>query len=214
MTDGARTWGGLTGPERAERRREQLLAAGLERFGTHGWATTTVRDISLAASLSQRYFYEQFSDREACFVAVLDRLAAEVETTVREAVARPGTPQERAERTLTDLVDYFLSDRRRLRVAFVESFATAELRARRAQLLASFATLASRLMAALQPDPERADRASLELSAVVLSGGLAEVLVEYADGNLELPTERLVAQLLGLYSQAALLATGAPRADA
>ena len=62
--------------------------------------------------------------------------------------------------------------------------------------------------------PQRADRASLELSAVVLSGGMAEVLVEHADGNLELPTERLVAHLLGLYSQAALLATTTQRADA
>lgn len=192
-----------------ERRREQLLAAGLERFGTQGWATTTVREICAEAGLSQRYFYEQFSGREACFVAVLDQVATEVESLVREAVAQPGSPQLRAERTLTGLVDYFAGDHRRLRVAFVESFATSELRARRAELLAAFAALASRLMTALLPEPATADAGALELSAVVLSGGLAELLVEAADGHLAVSTDELVAQLVGLYGQAARLAVPA-----
>lgn len=209
-----RTWGGLTGSERESRRREQLLAAALECFGKQGWAETRIVDISRTAGLSQRYFYEHFEDREACFGAVLDQLAGEVQEIVRAAVTEPGTADERAQATLTHLVHFFTVDQRRLRVAFVESFATAPLRARRAALLASFATLASRLMRSLHPTPERADQQSLELSALVLSGGMAEALVEYAEGSLAVSAERLVAQLLGLYRQAAALATGSPPADA
>jgi AcrR family transcriptional regulator len=207
VAETGKTWGGLTGAERRDRRFQQLLDAGLEVFGTRGWAGTTVRDVCVQARLSQRYFYEHFDRREACFLAVLDRIAEEVEVAVRDAVATPGTPQDRAEATLTGLADLFAADPRKLRVAFVESFATPTFRARRAELLHAFAALASRLMAALHPHPERADQRSLELSAFILSGGIAEAFVHVVDGDLALPTEVLVAQLRDLYAQAAAMAT-------
>ncbi len=49
--DPGRVWGGMTPAEREERRREQFLEAGLEVFGTRGWAGTTVRDVCRAARL-------------------------------------------------------------------------------------------------------------------------------------------------------------------
>lgn len=202
----ARRWGGMTGGEREARRRAQLLDAGLDVFGVDGWAGTTVRDVTARAGLSQRYFYEQFPSREACFLAVLDRVASEVRDVVREAVGADGTPDERARETLAALAAYFTADTRRLRVAFVESFATAEFRERRAALLTDFAALASRLMAALHPEPARADPASLERSAYVLSGGIAEALVAAAEGHRPFTAETLVDQLAALYRAAAALA--------
>jgi AcrR family transcriptional regulator len=189
-----RRWGGLTADERAGRRRAQLLAAGLEVFGTQGWSGTTVRDISAGAGLSQRYFYEHFAGREACFLAVLDGIAADVERIARET---GGTPEARAHATLAALAHYFTADPRRARVAFVESFATPEFRARRKALLAAFAQLAARLMRALHPDP--ADPASLERSAYLLSGGIAEMLAD----DPPFPIDALVDQLTVLYRAAA-----------
>ena len=37
------------------------MEAGLELFGTLGYARTSVRAISAAASLNSRYFYESFA---------------------------------------------------------------------------------------------------------------------------------------------------------
>lgn len=200
----------MTAPERAERRREQLVDGGLEVFGVRGWSGTTIRDVCLEAELSQRYFYEHFASRDACFMAVLDRIADEVQAAVRVAVSAPGDPEARAKATLSALADLFTGDPRKLRVAFVESFATEQFRARRAELLRGFAALAARLMTALHPDPARADRRSLELSAFILSGGIAEALVNAVDGRLEVSTNVLVDHLTELYARAAAMATATP----
>ncbi|MBI5104391.1 MAG: helix-turn-helix transcriptional regulator, partial [Solirubrobacterales bacterium] len=78
MVTGGRVYGGMTPAERRARRRAQLLEAGLEVFARRGWARATVADVCRAAGLSQRYFYEQFADREGLFLAITDRIAEEV----------------------------------------------------------------------------------------------------------------------------------------
>lgn len=200
-----RVWGGMTTAEREERRREQLLEAGLEVFGVRGWYGTTVLDLCRTAKLSQRYFYDHFAGREALFLAVVDRIAEDVEALVRVASTAEGqTPPQRTEGVLTALAEYFTADPRIVRVALVESFATEELRARRAALIASFSALAARLMATLE-EGAGADPRALELSALILSGGIAEALVASASGRAPADATELVAHLTRLYTAAAAL---------
>jgi AcrR family transcriptional regulator len=66
----------------------------------------------VAAGLRQRYFYEQFTGRDACFMAVLDRIADEVEATVRTAIASTDGADARAEATLRALAELFSGDPR------------------------------------------------------------------------------------------------------
>ena len=198
-----RVWGGMTTAEREQRRREQLLEAGLEVFVVRGWYGTTVLDLCRTAKLSQRYFYDHFPSREALFLAVVDRVAERVEALVRVASTAEGqTPAQRTEGVLTALAEYFTADPRIVRVALVESFATEELRARRAALIASFSALAARLMATLEEGAD-ADPRSLELSALILSGGIAEALVASAGGRAPADAPELVAHLTRLYTAAA-----------
>jgi AcrR family transcriptional regulator len=197
-----RVWGGLTAREREDRRREQFLDSALELFGTKGWTKTTVLDICRGARLSQRYFYEQFPSREALFLAVVDRIAADVERVVREALTgAEGTPDDRAQAVLEALVDHLAADPRRVRVALVESFATAEFREHRARLLAQFSSLASRLMAAYGG----ADARGRELSAQIISAGFAEVLVRTVAGEADWTRDEIVDHLRRLYGAAASL---------
>jgi AcrR family transcriptional regulator len=206
-----RVWGGLTAQQRLDRRREQFLAAGLEVFGAHGWAGTTVLQVCREAKLSQRYFYEQFVGREALFLAVMDRIAADVEDIVRRAATTEGrSPLERADGVLRALTAFFAGDPRTVRVSLIESFATHEFRVRRAALLASFSALGSRLMLALTPHPACVDRRELELSALVLSGGIAEMLVGAQSGQPPPEPDELVRHLTRLYATAAagLASTG------
>lgn len=201
-----RVWGGMTTAEREERRREQLLEAGLEVFGVRGWYGTTVLDLCRTAKLSQRYFYDHFADREALFLAVVDRIAEDVEALVRAASTAEGqTPAQRTEGVLTALAEYFTADPRIVRVALVESFATEALRARRAALIASFSALAARLMATLE-EGANADPRGLELSALILSGGIAEALVASTSGRAPADAPELVAHLTRLYTAAAAIA--------
>jgi AcrR family transcriptional regulator len=67
-------WRGQSPAQRTALRRQQLLAAGLEVFGTSGWQQSTVRGICAAAGLSERYFYESFTSRDSLLLAVYEDL--------------------------------------------------------------------------------------------------------------------------------------------
>lgn len=67
-----RHYGGRTAEERAGQRRERLLQAALELFGTQGYSATSIEQLCSAASISTRSFYEEMSGREQLLVALAD----------------------------------------------------------------------------------------------------------------------------------------------
>jgi AcrR family transcriptional regulator len=204
-----RVYAGLSAQERSARRMQQFLEAGLEVFATRGWATSTVADVCRTASLSPRYFYELFGSREDLFRAVTARIAEQVERTVRTVAAVPGaTPEQRARAVLGALADYFTADPRTVRVALMESLATAEFRRQRRQLLESFSALAARLMRALRDTDTDTDSddAGLAVSATVLTGGLVELLISRSTARpAGEPVGPLLDHLTALYTAAARL---------
>lgn len=64
---------GRTVAERRGARREQLLDAALELFGTQGYAATTIAEVCNLSGVTSRYFYEEFGDREEMLVELYDR---------------------------------------------------------------------------------------------------------------------------------------------
>ena len=73
----SRTWRGQTIEERQAERRDRLIEAGIELFGTQGYAATSVKAICTEAGLTERYFYETFNDREDLLSEVYDILIAD-----------------------------------------------------------------------------------------------------------------------------------------
>jgi AcrR family transcriptional regulator len=59
-----------------ERQRERLLRAIANRVGNNGYADTTIADIVRVAHTSRSAFYEQFADKEACFLAAYEQMTA------------------------------------------------------------------------------------------------------------------------------------------
>src|SRR3954451_18403936 len=90
-----RTYGGVSADDRIAARREKLLDAGLELFGTRGYAGTGVKDVCRQAGLTDRYFYESFNDGGALFLAVFARLTDALFQAVAAAVAESGGAPER-----------------------------------------------------------------------------------------------------------------------
>ncbi|MAU82934.1 MAG: TetR family transcriptional regulator [Gordonia sp.] len=88
MTTRGRRYGGADAAQRRDRRRSDLIAAGLELFGTEGFATVSVKRICDHAGLTQRYFYESFEDRFALLAAVYEDCVA----TARAATIGAGAP--------------------------------------------------------------------------------------------------------------------------
>jgi AcrR family transcriptional regulator len=62
-----RQFKGLSLSERKQLRREKLIEAGIEAYGTHGFFAVTVKDICNEAKLTERYFYESFKKSEQLF---------------------------------------------------------------------------------------------------------------------------------------------------
>jgi AcrR family transcriptional regulator len=205
-----RVYGGLDAEQRHDRRRQQLLDAGFERFAADGWHGATVAAICRTAGLSQRYLYEQVADREELFLAVVDRIGDEVEQVVRRAAATPdATPVERARLVLEAIAAYFAADPRTVRVALVETLATERLRTRRRQLLARFGELATRLMRALRdegtaPAGGRDRDATAAVTGALLTGGLVELLIAWAtDGAAPVAPDELIDHVVALATAAA-----------
>lgn len=84
---GRRRYGGVEAGERREQRRAALIEAGLELFGTDGFAAVPVKRVCDAAGLTQRYFYESFADRTDLLAAVYDHCVSATRNATTEAAA-------------------------------------------------------------------------------------------------------------------------------
>jgi AcrR family transcriptional regulator len=83
-----RAYGGVSREARDAERREALLRAGTQLFGTQGFRRTTVRAICQEAHLNDRYFYAAFESTEALLCAVYQHYALRLRNEVRDVVAR------------------------------------------------------------------------------------------------------------------------------
>ena len=55
-----RPYRGVSATDRRDQRRQRLIDAGLQLFGTRGIAAVGIVDVCAEAGLTKRYFYENF----------------------------------------------------------------------------------------------------------------------------------------------------------
>ena len=77
---------GLTREAVATSQRTRLVDAMAQVVAEKGYPATTVADVVERAGVSRRTFYEQFADKEACFLATYDAGLAAVLSRIGEAV--------------------------------------------------------------------------------------------------------------------------------
>lgn len=134
-----RRYRGQSAEARREERREKLIAAGLELFGTRGYAATSVKSICDQAGLSPRYFYEHFDDREDLLLAVCQTVSEEVMHASLEASTTAEEEIEaRVRAGIRAYIEPLVEDRRKAWVLFAESIGVSEEieKVRRAQFSA------------------------------------------------------------------------------
>lgn len=192
-----RTWAGTTLDDRKAARRGQLLEAGLELLGTAGSSAVSVRAVCRRAKLTERYFYENFRDREQLVVAVYEDVAEQLRRALIAAV--PDTraePSLRAEAAVTAFVELMVDDPRKGRVLLLAPVTDPALSARGVALLPAFAALVREQL----PDRMAADER--EMTALGLVGALANLFTGYLAGTLGVSRERLVAHCVHLLARA------------
>jgi AcrR family transcriptional regulator len=203
----SRTYRGVTPAQRRAERRERLLAAGLELFGTVGYAHTSVRAVSAAASLNSRYFYESFGSREDLLYSVYQRILTDIFTRASEAVVQEDTIEGKARAGLRAGWTAVTEDRRKARIVALEVVGVSERmeRLRResrralAQLTAEQAlSLAGGVTLRLDP----------VLTARALMGGVVEVLLAWINGDVDASVDEVVEHFTVLFTAAAFAAVG------
>jgi AcrR family transcriptional regulator len=198
----SRTYRGITPAQRQAERRERLMEAGLELFGTVGYAQTSVRAVSAAASLNSRYFYESFSSREDLLYSVYQRIMTDIFTKAAEAAVGETTIERQARATLRAAWTAVTEDRRKARVVALEVVGVSErLERRRHEARQALAKLtADNAMSLAQGVRLRLDPV---LTARFLLGGVVEVLLEWVNGDLEASTDEVVEHFTVLFTAAA-----------
>ncbi len=195
-----RRYGGKTLQERRAERRERLLDAGLELFGTRGFAQTTIEQICSAARLNPRYFYEQFPTREALLAEVYTRHVAAVAREVVAAVqsASPD-PLERLGAGLRAFLDGSLADERAARINYFEVVGVSpELERRRRRALGEYADLIAAQMetlASAAPIPVHDRR----LAAIAVVGATDGLVIDWLAGARGHDREEILTALLDVF---------------
>jgi AcrR family transcriptional regulator len=195
------------------------MEAGLELFGTLGYARTSIRAVSAAASLNSRYFYESFSSREDLLYCVYQRIVGDIFTRASEATAREDTIEAQARAGLRAGWTAVTEDRRKARVVALEVVGVSERleRLRRetrhvlAQLTADRAlSLSGGVRLRLDP----------VLTARFLMGGVVEILADWINGDLDASVDEVIEHFTALFAAAASAAVAddtparCPRPDA
>lgn len=118
-----RTYGGQSVEDRRRERRERLLQAGLEVFGTEGYRNSSIAKVCVAADVVRAQYYEHFNNREDLLLAVYDEVqsrAREDVVTALTALPEDAGLEERARGAVTAFVRSIGDDPRRAAIAFVE----------------------------------------------------------------------------------------------
>lgn len=164
--------------DRQALRRSDLLTAGISVLGGPEGPSLTVRAVCRTAGLTERYFYESFSDRDDFVRAVYD----EVCTTAMTALASSGTPREAVEGFVALMVD----DPTRGRVLLLAPEREPVLTKSGADWMPTFIGLLQSRLSHVN------DQARQEMIATGLVGALTALFTAYLDGRLTATREQFI----------------------
>jgi AcrR family transcriptional regulator len=117
-----RKYGGASAEERKQQRRERLLEAAFEVFGRQGYKQTTLRMICAQARMTDRYFYEQFESLDEIFLAVRQRITADMVQMITQTLHSPEVnPMVRIRQALATFFEFMKSDPRRARIILLDA---------------------------------------------------------------------------------------------
>ncbi|MEW6205000.1 MAG: TetR/AcrR family transcriptional regulator [Pseudomonadota bacterium] len=175
-----RAYGGVAAEQRAEERRERLLAAALELFARQGYSRTTIEALCSEAKVTARHFYQLFDSREAILRALYDNIIADLRAGVLKAMSAPELNlSEQIPLAVSAMVHHYLEDARHARVGVLEVVGVSpQMEARRREAIHDMAGLIEAYLGSLV---ERGDlpKRNYHLVSVALVGGINELLAEW-----------------------------------
>lgn len=180
MSSGQRRgrWAGVPLQDRQTLRRGELVAAGVALLGGAAGPALTVRAVCREAGLTERYFYESFTDRDEFVRAVYDDVCA----AAMKALMSSETPRDAVEAFVTLMVD----DPSRGRVLLLAPEREPVLTKSGAEWMPSFIALLQHKLT------EITDPALQAMVATGLVGALTALFTAYLNGRLTATREQFV----------------------
>ena len=184
--------------DRVLERRERLMQAALQLFGTQGYANTTIETLCSEAKVTTRHFYQVFSSREELLLAVYNQITEELQVSLFSAMVteRQGL-QEKMQQVIQALVNNYLTDSRRAQIGVLEVVgASAIVEKRRREVIHGIAIHLEQFMDALAAENQLPQR-NYHWLAVALVGGINELMAEWLM-NQSLSLEQLTDEIFYL----------------
>ena len=110
----------LSRKEVASNQRRRLLEGMIGAIGAKGYSATTVSDVIKLAGVSRKAFYEHFANKEECFLATYDSIAANGQGAVESSFSRTQGLPDSLQATFEELFDLAIARPDGLRVLMVE----------------------------------------------------------------------------------------------
>ena len=137
-----------------EHQRQRLIRAVPAAVTAKGYGALTVEDISARAGVSRRTFYENFRDKEDCFMTSFRQHGEELMAVVAGAASAGSDWQERARFALGALLQYLAQRPDFAHMAVIEVMAAGPAAlAERDQAISSLASLIGDEALAVAPNP-------------------------------------------------------------
>lgn len=189
-----RQFKGMSLSERKLARREKLIEAGIEAYGTHGFFSVTVKDICNEAKLTERYFYESFKKSEELFQVIFLQLIEQLQQTVMQGVMQGAPePKNMIKGGLTAIFTMLKNDPRVARIIYIDAMLVQELHnhATIHETMSRFDRLIHSFVMLMMPHIERSEQ-EISLVATGLNGYVTQIAVRWVMGGFKQSLEEIV----------------------
>lgn len=189
-----RQFKGMSLSERKLARREKLIEAGIEAYGTQGFFSVTVKDICNEAKLTERYFYESFKKSEDLFQTIFLQLIGQLQETVMQGVIQAAPePKNMIHGGLNAIFTMLKNDPRVARIIYIDAMLVQELhnQATIHETMGKFDRLIHSFVTMMMPHIDRSEN-EISLVATGLNGYVTQIAVRWVMGGFNQSLEEIV----------------------
>ncbi|MCH2005386.1 TetR/AcrR family transcriptional regulator [Acinetobacter ursingii] len=180
-----RQFKGLSLTERKHARREKLIEAGIETYGSQGFFSVTVKDVCNEAKLTERYFYESFKKSEDLFQTIFLKLIETLQQNVMQSVMQAAPdPAKMIDAGLDALLRTLKDDPRLARIIYIDAMLVQELhnQATIQETMLRFDRMIQAFVMLMMPNLQRSEQ-EVSLIATGLNGYVTQIAIRWVMGG-------------------------------
>ncbi|OTG80159.1 TetR family transcriptional regulator [Acinetobacter sp. ANC 5054] len=196
-----RQFKGLSLSERKQARREKLIEAGIETYGSQGFFSVTVKDICQEAKLTERYFYESFKKSEQLFQTIFLKLIDELQQNVMQAIMQASTdPKKMIEAGLSALLITLKENPRMARIIYIDAMLVQELhnQATIHETMSRFDRMIHAFVMLMMPNIDRSER-EISMIATGLNGYVTQIAIRWVMSEYKQPMKEVLSSCSAVF---------------